>query len=400
VLVAQMRDGPASKELQRLFRYYCSHGERQPSNELSSQKFLKLCGDARLIDGQFNNGVVNIVFLQAIRSVDSQRRSRMSWQHFLLGVAMSACRKFSLYTPSEALQIVLDNHLLPMAAQMKASSEPQELQETNPEVQELFEGARPMLQGLFMQRAGSQGRGPVPRTEGGAVLQSPQLTQLSEDLGIVPQHLSMPQALRVVNELKFWSRVDGEQMAFAPRLGGSAANSPPSHRVRLLLDSLYALQGPAAGTPALALGARAARPPDGSASTAGPDPTAPSREEVEALVDRFCSLHDLDGATSRFLAIYEHYGHLPYGLQRGDFMRLISDCQLVDQDMPEKQVETIFNTAVHSKAEEVSMGMQQLLDALCMLAHQKFADASDRVAGTQFLMENYILAYAAGQTGI
>ena len=47
-----------------------------------------------------------------------------------------------------------------------------------------------------------------------------------------------------------------------------------------------------------------------------------------------------------------------------------------------------------SQAEDARMGVQQLLDALCMIASRKFADASSRVAGTQFLMESYVLPYA------
>ena len=145
-LVVMMERGHFVEDLRRLFGYYCSVQERSPVTELSSAKFAKFCGDAGLLEGQLQAGVINIVFLQAIRSGE-QRRSRMSWAQFLLGVAMVAARKFPLYPTSEALQIVLDNHVLPLATRLVPPPEWPEQQDA--EVARLFASARGPLQALF-----------------------------------------------------------------------------------------------------------------------------------------------------------------------------------------------------------------------------------------------------------
>ena len=105
-------------------------------------------------------------------------------------------------------------------------------------------------------------------------------------------------------------------------------------------------------------------------------------------------MHELPGEAPRLLEIFEGYSQGGQGLSRQSFMKLVSDCQLIDSHLPQQQVYVIFMTATNSKADDARMGMQQLLDALCMIAARKFADASSRVAGTQFLMESYILPYA------
>ena len=256
--------------------YYCAQGEGPGNLEMSSQKFGKVALDTGIIDGSLNAGVVNIVFLQAIRSGE-QRRSRMSWPQFMLGLAMVAARKFPLYPAAEALQIVIDNHVAPYAVRMD-----------------------------------EQGKLPA-----------------------------------VANELK--------------------ASATPSE-VRRPVGGVQKLQQ---------------MPPP----MQGPD--------NEGLADRFCELHELPGEASKLMSIYNHYTGAAGGLTRNAFLKLVGDSQLMDRHLPQKQVCVIFMTAANSKSEDAILGMQQLLDALCMIAARKFVDASSRVAGTQFLMESYVFPYAA-----
>jgi hypothetical protein len=217
----------------------------------------------------------------------------MDWRQFLLGLAMAAARKFPLYPAAEALQIVLDNHVVPLTKKLGSQL--------------------PAPSGeLAAASASYQGRQPPP--------------------------------------------------AQMPAGGGGAG------------------------------------------------------QDVEMLASRFCELHELLGEEEKLLGIFEHYSQGRAGLSRQGFLQLVGDAQLMDRHLPQKQCAVIFMTAVNSKvlqnptldpppipashlnplwkAEDALLGMQQLLDALCMIAARKFADASSRVAGTQFLMESYILPYA------
>lgn len=274
-LVSLIERSQGVAELKRLFQYYCALQEAQPVGlEMSSQKFGKLCLDSGVIDGSLNAGVVNIVFLQAIRSGE-ERRSRMSWEQFMLGLAMVSARKFPLYPSAEALQIVLDNHVM-----------------------------------LLAKKLSGEGR----------------LPQVSSDL-----QSTKTQATR---------RIQGSQTR-----------------------------------------------PKQQATMPGQD--------VQTLAYRFCELHELPGEEAKLVSIYGHYAKGAGGISRQGFLKLVGDSQLMDRHLPQKQVMVIFMTAANSKAEDATLGMQQLLDALCMVAARKFADASSRVAGTQFLLESYVLPYAA-----
>jgi len=278
-LLPLIERSPSVGDLKSLFQYYCALQEAQPIGlEMSSQKFGKLCLEAGIVDGSLNAGVVNIVFLQAIRS-GKERRSRMSWDQFILGLAMVAARKFPLYPAAEALQIVLDNHVLLLARKMS-------------------------------------GEGRLPQVS--AQLQGPS------------------------------GGPSGEE-----RSKPTTAQQRPKQQAQM------------------------------------------PGQDVHSLAYRFCELHELPGEDSKLVSIYEHYAKGARGIPRQGFLRLAGDSQLMDRHLPQKQVMVIFMTAANSKAEDATMGMQQLLDALCMIAARKFADASSRVAGTQFLMESYVLPYAA-----
>jgi hypothetical protein len=298
---------------------------------------------------------------------------------------------------------VLDNHVLELASRLLVPDEGD-----NADAAHLLAHARPTLQAIFLRHVSDGGMGPVSRSEGGSLLSVAALVRLSEECGLVPQEVSKQQVLRIAREIKFWGDEHGAQddldydefvvwlgriamKVFEPRVGGGTP--APSERVQMLLDFLMSAteQG---DTATASVRRPSRRRPGDTSGSSSVTPALPAQPDTESLAERFCELHELPGEAPRLLEIYASYSEQGKGLTRQAFMKLVSDCQLIDRHLPQKQVHVIFMTAANSKAEDATMGMQQLLDALCMIASRKFADASSRVAGTQFLMESYVLPYA------
>jgi hypothetical protein len=96
-------------KLKEIFIHYTSFGDRMNTTNLKSQKFCKMMEDASIISGSVNKKQLDIIFCTV-----NQHKPNMSFNLYLETLTKVAILKYKTATPSDALQSLLSEVMVPL----------------------------------------------------------------------------------------------------------------------------------------------------------------------------------------------------------------------------------------------------------------------------------------------
>ncbi|EAR83293.2 hypothetical protein TTHERM_00992940 (macronuclear) [Tetrahymena thermophila SB210] len=106
-------------KLRTVFTFYVSFGDRINVNYLKSNKFHKMMSDAQLKDNVIlTQNRLDLMFVK-----ENHNKHNMDFDTFLTLIAKIAILKFPQYTDAQALQMILQNHFLPLYDNIMAETD-------------------------------------------------------------------------------------------------------------------------------------------------------------------------------------------------------------------------------------------------------------------------------------
>ncbi|KAL4460259.1 hypothetical protein ABPG74_000010 [Tetrahymena malaccensis] len=106
-------------KLRTVFTFYVSFGDRINVNYLKSNKFHKMMSDAQLKDNVIlTQNRLDLMFVK-----ENHNKHNMDFDTFLTLIAKIAILKFPQFTDAQALQMILQNHFLPLYDNIMAETD-------------------------------------------------------------------------------------------------------------------------------------------------------------------------------------------------------------------------------------------------------------------------------------